>query len=488
MRIFDPQVYSGKTNKNITKLCSVSSASFMLIADGRLFIAKGNNANRRSAYHAAISNSGATSMLAGLVNAYEIVFPNEVGGLIDANGTSGEAAYALFENGNLYTWGNNTRGNLGLGHTNMMPWPTLSATDVVEVYTDPSNEGGDKDYGRLMHKKTDGWIYGAGYNFHGELGLGDGNQRNAWVRLDWMGRDPKSVWNLGSYRGQTVVQQADGTILGCGYNGSGALGIGSNSTNILDPVELSAWVDGDLSFEIKKVMFQSVSPTVSSNPPNEYNMLIWSQNGTTSKIRGAGYNLYGTLGTGNTTNSNTPVPVLDLEEDIVTDFIVKGAAVGSAYALNSRGELWGWGYNSNGNLGDGTRTNRTRAFLLLDNVLEIASKYTTTEEWSWRRSSPIIRKSDGYYVTGRNYNLALGTGNTSEDQITDTWAKLKFPENVKIKFLGSTHSGGERETKIAIDEENNIYAWGGNGDDMLDLNAANHIPVPLRYSIPALRM
>lgn len=489
MRIFDPQFASGKTNKNITKLCRISSASFMFIADGRLFIAKGEDGQRKSAYHAAISNDGPTSMLAGLSQTYEIVFPDEVGGLIDADGTSGEAAYALFDNGNLYTWGHNSRGNLGLGHTNMMPWPTLSATDVVEVYIDPSNLGGDKDYGRLMHKKRDGWVYGTGYNGGGELGLGNTNQYNAWTRLDWMGQNPKSVWNLGSYRGQTVVQHEDGRILGCGYNSDGALGIGTINTLQTNPFDITQWIDGDTTFEIKKVMYQSRWYSDSGASNQNSSMMIWSQNPDgVSKVRGAGYSAYGTLANGATADQPSPQPVIGLEEEIVTDFIVKGNAVGTAYALNSRNELWGWGYNDLGQLGDRTTTGRGEAKLLLTDVLEITAKDTSANIWAWKQASPTVRRSDGYYVTGRNFHLSLGTGNNTENQTTTFWTKVKFPENIRIKHMGQSISGYNRVTKIAIDEDNNVYAWGCNDDGLLDTRAAQHVPIPIRWAIPALRM
>ena len=67
-----------------------------------------------------------------------------------------------------------------------------------------------------------------------------------------------------------------------------------------------------------------------------------------------GYNSYGQLGDGTTTWRDTPVQVSGLSG-------VTAIAGGSFYtvALKSDGTVWAWGDNSSGQLGDGTTTNST---------------------------------------------------------------------------------------------------------------------------------
>jgi alpha-tubulin suppressor-like RCC1 family protein len=67
-----------------------------------------------------------------------------------------------------------------------------------------------------------------------------------------------------------------------------------------------------------------------------------------------GYNFFGQLGDGTTTQRTTPVQVPGLTGVI--------AVAGSSYhslAVRNDGTVWAWGNNGYGQLGDGTSTQRT---------------------------------------------------------------------------------------------------------------------------------
>jgi len=67
-----------------------------------------------------------------------------------------------------------------------------------------------------------------------------------------------------------------------------------------------------------------------------------------------GYNAYGELGNGTTTNSTTPVPVTGLQSGVIA--ISAGGGFGSACAVTSVGAAQCWGDNRYGQLGNGTTT------------------------------------------------------------------------------------------------------------------------------------
>ena len=66
-----------------------------------------------------------------------------------------------------------------------------------------------------------------------------------------------------------------------------------------------------------------------------------------------GYNLFGQLGDGTTSDKITPV-------QIGTNNSWTEVTGGSSFsiALNSDGTLWSWGFNGQGQLGDGTTTDK----------------------------------------------------------------------------------------------------------------------------------
>ena len=66
-----------------------------------------------------------------------------------------------------------------------------------------------------------------------------------------------------------------------------------------------------------------------------------------------GFNWYGELGDGTTTNRHSPVRI-----GLATDWAQIDAGVYHTIALKSDGSLWGWGTNTYGQLGDGTTTGR----------------------------------------------------------------------------------------------------------------------------------
>ena len=89
---------------------------------------------------------------------------------------------ALMTNGSLKTWGRNNQGACGNGNT----------TDIYTPYT-AINSGiskiisvGTRDYATNYAMLTDGRILAAGYNGHGQLGLGNSSQNNYfnYIRQD----------------------------------------------------------------------------------------------------------------------------------------------------------------------------------------------------------------------------------------------------------------------------------------------------------------
>jgi YD repeat-containing protein len=78
-----------------------------------------------------------------------------------------------------------------------------------------------------------------------------------------------------------------------------------------------------------------------------------------------GYNKFGRLGDGTTSDKSTPVQVKS-----GTQFKAISAGFNSSIAIDESGKLWAWGYNNVGQLGDGTAWYDSPKWINTDNSLE----------------------------------------------------------------------------------------------------------------------
>ena len=70
-----------------------------------------------------------------------------------------------------------------------------------------------------------------------------------------------------------------------------------------------------------------------------------------------GYNNYGQLGDNTQITRYTPVQVLSEDANSpLQDIIYIAAGTNYSVAVNKKGEVWTWGQNNYGQLGDGTKT------------------------------------------------------------------------------------------------------------------------------------
>lgn len=182
-----------------------------------------------------------------------------------------------------------------------------------------------------------------------------------------------------------------------------------------------------------------------------------------------GQNNWGQLGDSSTTARNAPVLVnagaattawkmVSMGEQFAV-----GIRAGTATTTTTGGTLWAWGYNLNGQLGDGTQTNRS--------VPVQIGKDTDWAYVSAGKSHVLAIKTNGLlYAWGRNSEGQLGDGTTVGKLVptkigTATWLTVS---------AGGTHS-------LGLQKDGSLYTWGGNSDGQLgNASSGSNVTAPVK--------
>ena len=457
----------------ISQLTDSGGPSFGMLVNGRIFEARVGGPS----YGTYNQGRGAANGMPGqmIENICEIPVPEETTPFIKMYiGTY--HAFALAQSGNLYAWGYNGYGQLGLGHNNNAYVPTLTATAVADFFFDDlQSRGNSLGYGRGIIKKTDGTIWVTGYNGYGQLGLGDTTNRNSWIHLAAAGSNPKFVGTVGGVTGFTVVQKSDGAIMVAGYNGHGQLGTG-NTTNQPSLVDVTSAWRANANMEIKQLF--GADGYDDSN--GAYWLGMWLDDGTTSQIRTCGYNAWGQLGDGTVNTRSTPyIAVSTTGANRVRSATTHANGPGGILYVNHNNQCYAWGYNSFGQLGVGSTTNITVPTLTATNVSSVllAMSSITSNHYG----TVFLKKTDGtVWAAGYNGHAEVGDGSTIQ---RNSWVQVRFPRGVDVVEMGNCASSATGNVFIALTSAMSLYAWGYNGVHNVSHPEWTPISVPMRLNV-----
>jgi len=231
---------------------------------------------------------------------------------------------ALKGDGTVWAWGANGQGQLGDGTTAARPTPAQVANlSGVKAVAAGSNFS--------VALKTDGTVWAWGANNLGQLGDGTDAQRTAPVRVTGL----SDVTAVAAGSGHAVALKSDGTVWAWGANNFGQLG------------------DGTTTLRTSPVQVQGLSG-VASVACGDYSALARKADGT---VWSWGSNFGGALGDGTNTQRNSPVKAVNMKNALAI------AAGGQhSFALTAGGTVWTWGDNTYGQLGSGGTSSRPWAY------------------------------------------------------------------------------------------------------------------------------
>ena len=356
---------------------------------------------------------------------------------------------AIKTNGSLWLWGNNSFGQMG----NSSTVDTSSPIQTIVAGTDWEQVCAGNNFTTAI--KTDYTLWSWGKNDLGQLSINTTLNISSPVQTVGFATNWSAV-RCGHNNASGI--KSDGTLWTWGSNSIGQLGNGISSSIVptyatSSPVQTVAGGNEWYDFSVGK----NAIAAISSSTFNPKNLWVW------------GGNNRGQLGDGTTIDRSIPVQTIDN----ITDW--QEIIVGSAFmaGLTKSGRIWCWGENTYGQLGDNSSG-------------QAASKsspvQTITFATNWTKISAgssflgAIKDDGSLWMWGNNNYGQLGDGSrldkSSPVQTTafgTDWASVSCPKTVDTTGYAA-----------GIKTDNTIWLWGNNYFGQLGDNTTVHKSSPVQ--------
>jgi alpha-tubulin suppressor-like RCC1 family protein len=356
-------------------------------------------------------------------------------------GMNSSCSIIIDGSGGCYVMGNNYYGQLGLGLEKSFdsispPEPlTITGKNIIDVQL------GD-DHSVFLC--SDGTVYSCGYNFDGQLGLGNNNNYYTPTQIT----DISNVSAISCGRDHTLFLCSNGTVYSCGDNNDGQLG-------------LDDYDDRNIPTQIT-----DVSNVLKIAAGSRFSMFLLN-NGS---IYGTGLNEDGQLGVGDKNDYTVPTPV------ILSNFSSTVVSISSGryhtLFLCSDGSVYGAGRNNDGQIGlestsDYDTPTQIDPTYFSSNVGMIFCGYV---------NSFFVCMDGNVYGTGDNENGELGI-DTISTEATPVQITFFSVNNKTVNYIAA-----HNQFTIFICSDRNVYGCGDNTNGRVGDGSVELILEPTIYS------
>lgn len=320
----------------------------------------------------------------------------------------GYSAFAIKTNGTLWSWGENSAGQLGIGNTQAQTLP-------VQVGTDTDWKQVAAGVSSVLALKADGSLWGWGLNMYGELFGYEGRQSSP-VRLgsetDW---EKVLVVEFRAY-----AVKKDGTLWAWGDNSRNLLGFNTpteeESTSEGNPVEVVTEPRITKPTQVTAVEGEVLAVSGCENTLS----VATGTDGIIEKVWMFGSNADGALGDGKglgNGNKDIPFATVPVNPSLKSSLKFTTMSSGQSYTmmLTDDGDIWGWGCNRGGQLGDETPNDQLQVAYKLkpivincpqDEVSNVGSLKDGKVDAAVSFDGQVLAlQSDGLLTSGRIYDM-----------------------------------------------------------------------------------
>jgi alpha-tubulin suppressor-like RCC1 family protein len=262
---------------------------------------------------------------------------------------------ALATDGTIWTWGANDRGQLGIDTTTNQVSPAKVLDPQTERNRPFSNVKAVAARGLMsLALRADGSVWAWGANDRGQLGDGSKADRNRPVHVEGQ----PFMKGIAAGGDHMLTLRVDGTIWACGAGDRGQLGQG-NHNDLLKPVIVHEPEDGSLE-PGEAWLTKAIAAGGAHSLGLRSDGTVWAW----------GANDRGQLGNTSTFDETVPVRVVHGERGSPSLDGVTAIAAGDNHSMSvsangavreDGGFVRCWGANEEGQIGDGTTTDRSAA-------------------------------------------------------------------------------------------------------------------------------
>jgi alpha-tubulin suppressor-like RCC1 family protein len=347
----------------------------------------------------------------------------------------------------IWAWGLNGNGQLGDGTNNIIS--NVPVEDNLPAGVTAISAG--DDFSLALTSNGTVWAWGCTNQTNDNGVLGNGTNTGSQIPVQVSMPAGVTVTAIAAGHDFSLALTSTGTVWAWGYGIDGELGNGF-STNSNVPVQVS---------------MPSVVKVTAISAGGGYSLALTSG----GKVWAWGYGIDGELGNGANTSSNIPVQV-----SIPSGITITAIAAGhdSGLALVSDGTVLAWGYNGNGELGNGNNANSN-----IPVSVKIPPGITVTAIAAGYRHNLALTSGGAILAWGDNVFGELGNGNNTNSNIP---VQVSMPSGVKVTAIAAA---GDNDFSLALTSGGMVWSWGYGIDGELGNGNNANSNIPVQVSMPA---
>lgn len=347
-------------------------------------------------------------------------------------------------------WGRNGNGEIGDG-TTTNPRTTPVAVSITSTVTKVI-----AGKTTTLFLKSNGTVWGCGYNEAGQLGQGNLTQQNTPIQI--MAGFTFTDIACGTDQDHCLLLRNDNKVYAFGRNTDGELGCA------VDPLS---------DYTSTSTFFHPCTNATGSSPNCEWDatyapsiggancLAIWAGayqsffKKTDGTIWACGENTVGQLGNGTTTDQYIPVSIGTFAANTVSKI---SAGPTHALFLKTDGTVWATGWNNNYELGDGTNTLRSTPI----QCTALPGGSTWIDIAAGGSYSLFLRNDGTVWVVGGNLYGALGNGAAFPTSTVTT------PTQIGLTNITKIAAGSHGQTiSLFLKSDNTLWSAGYNVNGQL---------------------